>query len=300
MNLKQLEAFVKIANNRSFSRTAKELYLTQPTVSAYISKLEYELGTKLFVRTTKDVELSEDGEKIYLYAKEIVELADKIEHTFSGSKEEGTRQIVVSASSIPGTYLLPGILANFNKKYPNVEFRVNETDSAGVVADIMEHHADIGFAGTVMGTKNIQYIPFYQDELVLVVPNTTEYIEKSRDTDDYSWLQSEPWLLRSRGSGTQKESDRLLTGLGIETERLRVIARFNNTGAILLSIREGTGVAIVSRLAAAAAIERGEVLAVPLGKNGAFRSINMVISSMYPLSDGGKKLVHFVKEMYKT
>jgi DNA-binding transcriptional LysR family regulator len=185
------------------------------------------------------------------------------------------------------------------KKYPNVEFRVNETDSAGVVSDITEHHADIGFAGTVMGTKNVQYIPFYQDALVLVMPNTQEYIEKSRSTDDYSWLQSEPWLLRSRGSGTQKESERLLTGLGIETERLRVMARFNNTGAILLSIREGTGVAIVSKLAAEAAIERGEVLAGPLGKNGAFRSINMVISSMYPLSESGKKLVHFVKEMYK-
>ena len=64
MNLNQLEAFVKIANNNSFSQTAKELYLTQPTVSAYISNLEKELGVKLFSRSTKEVVLTEAGQKI--------------------------------------------------------------------------------------------------------------------------------------------------------------------------------------------------------------------------------------------
>ena len=103
MNLKQLEAFVMIANNKSFSLTAKKLYLTQPTVSAYISKLEYELGEKLFYRTTKEVTLTEAGKKIYIYAKDIIELAEKIENAFKGSSDEGTRRMVISASSIPGT-----------------------------------------------------------------------------------------------------------------------------------------------------------------------------------------------------
>ena len=78
LNLKQLEAFVMIADNKSFSLTAEKLYLTQPTVSAYISKLESELGEKLFYRTTKEVALTEAGKKIYIYAKDIIELAEKI------------------------------------------------------------------------------------------------------------------------------------------------------------------------------------------------------------------------------
>ena len=68
MNLKQLEAFVNVAEKRSFSKAARELYLTQPTVSAHISALEKELNIKLFLRYTSEVGLTDDGEKLYQYA----------------------------------------------------------------------------------------------------------------------------------------------------------------------------------------------------------------------------------------
>ena len=149
-----------IADNKSFSLTAEKLYLTQPTVSAYISKLESELGEKLFYRTTKEVALTEAGKKIYIYAKDIIELAEKIENAFKESPEEGPRRMVISASSIPGTYLLPGILAEFSSAFPNVELRVQETDSVGVMNDIREHRADLGFVGTAVKDREISFLPF--------------------------------------------------------------------------------------------------------------------------------------------
>ena len=82
MNLKQLEAFVKVTEGRSFSKAAKELFLTQPTISAHIASLEKELNTRLFVRNTKEVSLSEDGTVLYEYAKQMVELERKIEYAF--------------------------------------------------------------------------------------------------------------------------------------------------------------------------------------------------------------------------
>ena len=182
MNLKQLEAFVMIADNKSFSLTAEKLYLTQPTVSAYISKLESELGEKLFYRTTKEVALTEAGKKIYIYAKDIIELAEKIENAFKESPEEGPRRMVISASSIPGTYLLPGILAEFSSAFPNVELRVQETDSVGVMNDIREHRADLGFVGTAVKDREISFLPFCMDELVLVTQNNDRY-RKLMETD---------------------------------------------------------------------------------------------------------------------
>ena len=99
MTLKQLEAFVKIANNKSFTLAAKELFITQPTVSAYINNLEEELGARLFDRTTKEVELSEEGDKIYLYAKEILELSEKIQRSFFIDEDENkVKQVVISTS----------------------------------------------------------------------------------------------------------------------------------------------------------------------------------------------------------
>ena len=299
MNLKQLEAFVKIANNRSFSKTARELYLTQPTVSAYIGKLELELGVKLFARTTKEVQLTEAGKKIYLYAKQMIELEDRIVSTFSGDRQDTVRQIVLSTSSIPGSYLLPGILAEYSRREPKMEFRINETDSRGAVQDVLEHHADIGFCGTAVRTKNIRYIPFYQDELVIITPNRERYKKYAENPGDLSWIRNETWLMRPDTSGTQSEAVKILAASGIQTEDLRVLARFSNTGAILLSVKEGSGIAIVSRLAADASIKAGDILAIPLKSEGAYRPIYMAVSTFYELSEASRKMIRFVREMYQ-
>lgn len=74
MNLRQLEAFIKVSDSKSFSKAAQELYLTQPTVSAHIQTLEKELKVRLFVRNTKTVKLSEDGKTLYQYARQMIEL----------------------------------------------------------------------------------------------------------------------------------------------------------------------------------------------------------------------------------
>ncbi len=298
MNLKQLEAFVLIANNKSFSMTAKELYLTQPTVSAYISTLEYELGEKLFYRTTKDVSLTEAGKKIYIYAKDMIELAEKIENAFKDESEKGQRQMVISASSIPGAYLLPGILAEFSRSFPNVEMRIHETDSMGVINDIREHRVDLGFVGTSTREKEVDFLPFCRYELVRVTPDTERFQELREKKLDLSWIEQESWLMREDGSGTYKETLNLLDNMGIHSEKLRVLARFNNTGAILLSIKEGSGISIVSRLAAQAAIDRGDILDHSLGDEGAFRWICVATSSVYPLSDTTKKIIKLIKKMY--
>jgi len=288
-----------IANNNSFSLTAKALYLTQPTVSAYISKLEYELGEKLFYRTTKNVTLTEAGKKIYIYAKDMVELADKIENAFKKDSKENARQMLISASSIPGAYLLPGILAEFSRSFPNVEVRVHETDSGGVVSDIREHRVDIGFVGTTFKERDIDFLPFCRDELILVTPNTDRFRELRDKKVDLSWIEQESWLFREDGSGTYKETVRMLEEKGIQTDKLRVLARFNNTGAILLSVKEGSGISVVSKLAAQSSIERGEVIGHSLGGESAFRSMYVVTSTAYPLPDICREMIRLIRRMYK-
>jgi DNA-binding transcriptional LysR family regulator len=83
MKFNQIESFVKIAETGSFSRTAKELFLTQPTVTAHIQSLEKYYGVKLFARTTKEVVLTEDGKELYDYAKQILILQEKNGKSFS-------------------------------------------------------------------------------------------------------------------------------------------------------------------------------------------------------------------------
>ena len=299
MNLRQIEAFVKIANNNSFSRTARELHLTQPTVSAYITSFEEELGVRLFARTTKSVELTEDGKRIFLYAQEILELSDKILGCFSAQEESGAeRQIVISASSIPAQYVLPKLLSEFSRLYPHARFRVTESDSSGVVRDITEHLADVGFTGTVFHGQNCEYTPFYEDELVIVTPNTAKFQALREAEDSLEWITREPFILRESGSGTRREAIRSLQKIGIQEDSLRVIANFANTGAILTSVMEGVGIAAVSCLAAQEAIDRGELLSFKFTREGCYRKLYMVTSAVHSRTDTAQKLINLVKRRY--
>lgn len=296
MNIKQLEAFVRIVKNKSFSQTAKELYLTQPTVSSYISSLEADLGVQLFTRTTKEVHTTSEGEQIYLYAKDIVNLSNKIRNAFKEESKDDVNEIVISSSSIPGQYLLPGMLANFSKRHPNTEFRVHETDSNGAVTDVAEHRADIGFCGTIIPKTACTFLPFYEDELILITPNTP-YYRKMQENNDLSFLAKADFVMREQGSGTKQEAMKILQKNGLKLEEIKVVARFGNTGAVLLSVKEGVGVAVVSKLAARSEIKNNEILSFPLQEGGYFRKIYMVSNSNYPLSKRAKSFVQMIQNL---
>ena len=215
MNLKQLEAFVKVAETKSFSAAARQLYLTQPTVSAHIASLERELNACLLVRSTKGVALSEAGKELYAYAEQMLELEQKIRERFGLSMGNRGSVLRIAASTIPSQYLLPGIMAAFREEYPGEQLKVLETDSAGVVDMILSHKADVGFTGTVLEKGSCTYLPFYQDELVIITPASERFIRR-KGRDISSWIREEPLILREEGSGTRTETARILSRMGID------------------------------------------------------------------------------------
>lgn len=300
MNLKQLEAFVKVAEGGSFSKAAKALYLTQPTISAHISSLEKELNVRLFVRNTKEVSLSEDGKELYQYAYQMVELEKKIEEMFSADARKGVKCITIASSTIPAQYLLPDILAKFNEKYPKEQFKIMETDSAKVIEMVVSHMADLGFTGTVLEKKHCKYIPFYNDELVLITPNNERFRELKETAENLDWIRTEGMIMREEGSGTRKETERLLRNLGINMEDLKVVASIENSETIKRSVKSGMGITIISRLAAQEDIDSGTVLCFPLSLDGSAsaRDLNLVYNKNYHLSTSAERFIKVVKGMY--
>ena len=298
MNLKQLEAFVRVSERRSFSKAAKELFLTQPTVSAHISSLEKELDARLFVRNTKEVDLSEEGKKLYDYAKQMVDLEHKIEDTFHGDKENEQQCITIAASTVPAQYLLPQILARFNEKYPKEQFRISETDSTQVVEQVLNRTIDIGFTGTVLEKKHCVYIPFYEDELIIITPNNERYRKFCKDGMITKWIADEPLIMREEGSGTRKEAEKQLRKSGIDISSLNVVASIENQEAIKRSVENGMGVSIISRLAAQKDIENGLLLGFDLPAGDRVRNINIVYNKGIRLSGATERFIRTVREVY--
>ena len=296
MNLKQLEAFVQVSESGSFSKAAKELFLTQPTISAHISSLEKELNVRLFIRNTKEVSLSDDGKDLYRYAKQITDLEKAIEERFYMDSDDGKHVITIAASTIPAQYLLPKILMCYRERYPKEQIKIMETDSSEVVTQVVDHMVDVGFTGTVLEKKHCKYIPFYKDELAVITPDTPEYrILKEQNRDDIDWIKRKPLILREEGSGTRKEAEKQLKNAGISMEDLDIVASIANQETIKKSVKQGMGITVLSRLAAE---DEDGLLIFPIPGADEGRDINLVYNKNYQMTRSADRFIRIVKEVY--
>ena len=296
MNLKQLEAFVQVSESGSFSKAAKELFLTQPTISAHISSLEKELNVRLFIRNTKEVSLSDDGKDLYRYAKQITDLEKAIEERFYMDSDDGKHVITIAASTIPAQYLLPKVLMCYRERHPKEQIKIMETDSSEVVAQVVDHMVDVGFTGTVLEKKHCKYIPFYKDELAVITPDTPEYrILKEQNRDDIDWIKRKPLILREEGSGTRKEAEKQLKNAGISMEALDIVASIANQETIKKSVKQGMGITVLSRLAAE---DEDGLLIFPIPGADEGRDINLVYNKNYQMTRSADRFIRIVKEVY--
>ena len=296
MNLKQLEAFVQVSESGSFSKAAKELFLTQPTISAHISSLEKELNVRLFIRNTKEVSLSDDGKDLYRYAKQITDLEKAIEELFYMDSDDGKHFITIAVSTIPAQYLLPKVLMCYRERYPKEQIKIMETDSSEVVTQVVDHMVDVGFTGTVLEKKHCKYIPFYKDELAVITPDTPEYrILKEQNRDDIDWIKRKPLILREEGSGTRKEAEKQLKNAGISMEDLDIVASIANQETIKKSVKQGMGITVLSRLAAE---DEDGLLIFPIPGADEGRDINLVYNKNYQMTRSADRFIRIVKEVY--
>lgn len=296
MNLKQLEAFVQVSESGSFSKAAKELFLTQPTISAHISSLEKELNVRLFIRNTKEVSLSDDGKDLYRYAKQITDLEKAIEERFYMDSDDGKHFITIAASTIPAQYLLPKVLMCYRERYTKEQIKIMETDSSEVVTQVVDHMVDVGFTGTVLEKKHCKYIPFYKDELAVITPDTPEYrILKEQNRDDIDWIKRKPLILREEGSGTRKEAEKQLKNAGISMEDLDIVASIANQETIKKSVKQGMGITVLSRLAAE---DEDGLLIFPIPGADEGRDINLVYNKNYQMTRSADRFIRIVKEVY--
>ena len=296
MNLKQLEAFVQVSESGSFSKAAKELFLTQPTISAHISSLEKELNVRLFIRNTKEVSLSDDGKDLYRYAKQITDLEKAIEERFYMDSDDGKHVITIAASTIPAQYLLPKVLMCYRERYPKEQIKIMETDSSEVVTQVVAHMVDVGFTGTVLEKKHCRYIPFYKDELAVITPDTPEYrILKEQNRDDIDWIKRKPLILREEGSGTRKEAEKQLKNAGISMEDLDIVASIANQETIKKSVKQGMGITVLSKLAAE---DEDGLLIFPIPGADEGRDINLVYNKNYQTTRSADRFIRIVKEVY--
>lgn len=299
MNLKQLEAFVCVAETKSFSKAGKKLYLTQPTVSSHIQGLETELGSRLFIRTTKEVVLSADGEKLYGSAKQMLQLEKQILKEF---KDKGSKQaniILVGASTVPGQYILPQVLSLFCRTYQGYRMDVMEDDSMGVIQKVRSGQIEVGFTGTRTEDENCVFESFYVDQLMVVTPNQKRYDAYLKDGFPLEQLCRERLIMREEGSGTRKEMERYLQHAKIRLQDLDIVATMNNQETIKKSVKNGMGISIMSGASVEDYVCQGLVRCIPVREGNLSRNLYMVWNRTSKPGRAAKVFIQFVRDLYE-
>jgi DNA-binding transcriptional LysR family regulator len=245
MDIHQLRVFASVFKNKSFSKASEELYLTQPTVSDHIRSLEEELSCKLFDRLGRTIIPTKEAEVLYSHAMEIIEKANTLKETIGQFKKEVTGDLIIGASTIPGTYLLPPMMAAFQKRYPSISSQILISDSRGTVDRVSKQELLLGIVGAKLGNEQIHYMPFVEDELIVV--SSPSLIKSSRIP--LKELIKFPMVLREEGSGTRRETEKILEGKGISLESIKIAGIFGSTDAIKQAVKAGMGFSILSKFA---------------------------------------------------
>lgn len=300
MEFKQLEAFVAVVENKSFSEAARQLNLTQPTISAHIQTLEQELNSRLLIRTTKKLTITQRGLQLYDCASNMLNMRKNIIDEFTGQNK---KIIDLAVSTIPSSYLLPEILGAFTKWISDIYFHSWQSDSLGAVSRVLDGSVDLALVGNTFDEPDCCFIPFRQDKLVIATPVNDHYLQlekksKSGALEFFDFLK-EPFIMRETGSGTKKEIDHYLEEHHISDTALHIVARMNDLEAIRKSVAGGLGISILSACSAKDLADTHQILMFPLNSEKAVRTFYIVYSKNRILKPHVKQFLKFVEGFYQ-
>ena len=173
MDLAQLEIFLCIADERSFSRAAEKMLRTQPALSIAIKRLEEELGETLFDRSSKSGTMTEAGKILYSYAQKMINLRDEAREAIGELRGMFRGRLTIGANESTSFYVLPALLLEYRKRHPQIKIEVFRNVSEKIPLEVVERNLDFGFLSYDPMNPALQSFEVNRDELVLVVPAET-------------------------------------------------------------------------------------------------------------------------------
>ena len=256
-DLQQLQAFVAVAEHRSFRAAAEHLHLSSPACSRRIEKLESILGTRLFNRTTRDVELTPVGREFLDGARAAL---DDLETAMLGITDiAATRRGRVTVACVPSAavHFLPQVARSFSERYPNISIRVIDEGAGQVLASVLGGECDFGIGFIGGKVPGIDFLPLLVDPFVLAMPHTHALARKRSVA--WSQLSNERLIAVARSSGNRQVLDDALARTGI---RPSYTFEVGHIATLLGMVDAGLGLAAVPRLALPSS--RAELVGVTL------------------------------------
>ena len=247
--LQQLRILKAVAAEKSFTRAAEILFVSQPSLSKQIKILENRLGIILLNRENNTISLTEGGEVFLQYSERILALCEESCRALNDVKNGDRGHLTVGASQTIGTYLMPRVLALFAQNYPQINIKV-QVDSTRVVAkNVANREIDIAVVGGDIPEKlkkNLEIENFVEDELILIVPKSHPFTFKKQKKIKKDDLYHLNFITLNSTSTIHKFIDNILIQNNIETKQFNIVMQLNSIEGIKTAVSLGLGAAFIS------------------------------------------------------
>jgi len=287
LDLKQIRSFLEVVNEKSFTNASRNLKISQASISHQIGQVEKMLGVKLIHRNSQDFSLTGEGRIFVKFCNKIMKDIDGLKSDIQAGTFGGV--VSIMSSSIPGAYILPGILSSFKKQEKDgVYFKLEIGNSREAVEKIKQGEADLAIVGREIRHPSLAYTKIFEDQVVLVA--CKDYPGNVKVTD----LKTIPLILRESGSGTKNAAEAYLNELEIIPSELNVVMECSSPEGIKEAVIRGMGLAFISKLAIEEDVKSGKLKIIPVKGLDIHRDFFLVTSNVRTLHEPAGRLVSYI------
>ena len=259
---RRLQVFHTVARLLSFTKAAESLHMTQPAVTFQVRQLEEYFNTRLFDRTHNRISLTDAGKRVFEYADEIFDLYAKMENAVRDMTGEISGILIIGASTTIAEYMLPALLGDFKRKYPDINVHLKVSNSDGIVSMVENNDIDLGVVESAVMNKNLVVENCRHDRLVAIVP--PQHSLASEQKVQLKDLMNHAYIAREEGSGTREVIHEYLTIAGMKPADIHVAMELGSPEAIKGAVEAGMGVSIVSEVTIHKEMQLGTLVALAL------------------------------------
>ena len=296
ISLQQLEILVFLVQEGSFSRAARRMNLSQPSLTKHIQNMEGALEAPVAIREKSGVTLTPEGRVVYDYARRVFKLREDARDRIARVREHEGGDIALAASTIPATYILPAVLSRFRSRCPQIRVFVQTADSQEVQDLILNGEREFGIIGRKPSHAKLAAEPLWRDRLILVVPADHRWARKASVSQ--AELTAEPFVLREPGSGTRD----ILAGYlrdqaGVELSAFNLIAELGSSEAIKEAVLAGLGVSILSVRAVRREIGQGLLRECPVADWRIDRAFHLIFRRQAAFLRHQRLFLDFIRQV---
>ncbi len=293
MNLRDLKYLIAVAETRHFGKAAERCFVSQPTLSGQIKKLEDELGVMLFERTNRSVEITPTGEEILAHARLIIEQADLIHRLAESHHDPMAGALRIGAIPTISPYLMPLILAPLKRQYPQLRLVLSEEMTEILLQRLRNHEIDAAFLATPVSGQDLQAIPLYDEPFWLAHPSQHDFSHKQTITSHD--LDTTDLLLLSEGHCLADQAMEVCHMKERSQQGELADLRAASLETLIQLVGAGFGSTLIPALAIKGSWSNDKNIVIrPLSVSDAYRRVSLVFRSTYPRTQALETLVQIV------